>query len=222
MEWQQANPEYYIQEAREKTPSEFERMHRNQWSSSLNAFVPIQWWDACRVDSLPDVGRKGVVMGLDAARSNDSFAVVITTIIDEKVAVLYCRIWKPPQGGQIKFDEIEQELLRLFKVYNVEEVAYDPQDMTSMSQRLSANVFWREFTQGQPRIVGDKLLYDLIRDRRIMHDGNSELRQHIMNAHATPEADDKIRIVKGTDLTMKIDASVALAMSATRSLYYGF
>lgn len=218
--WQ--TPEYYAQESVVLTASEMDRIHGNKWADTKNPFVPIQWWDSCKVDVPYDVKRKGVVIGLDAARTNDSFALVITTMNKDKVRVLYCRVWTPPPNGQIKFDEIETELLRLFTVYNVEEVAYDPTDMTSMSQRLSKNVFWREFTQGQPRLVADKLLYDTIRNGNIEHDGDLVLRSHILNAHSTPEEDEKIRIVKGADSSRKIDACVALSMSAARSIHYGF
>lgn len=216
LSWQ--TPEYYAQEAAILTPNEFNRVHRNQWSSSTNAFVPIQWWDACKVDSIPDVGRRGVVIGVDAARANDCFAVVIVTSHNNKVQVLYCHIWKPIDGKQINFAEIEDELLRLFKLYNVIEIAYDPADMTSMSQRLSGMVFWREFKQGNPRIVSDKLLYDLIRDRRIEHNGDGGLREHIQNADAKPD-DEKVRIVKRNE-KLKIDACVSLSMAADRALHY--
>lgn len=214
--WQ--TPEYYAQESVMLTPSEMERIHGNKWADSSAAFVPIQWWDACRVDNIPDVGRRGVIIGLDAARANDSFALVMVTSTSGKVQVLHHRIWTPPPNGQIKFDEIEAELLRLFKAYNVIEVAYDPTDLTSMSQRLSDYAFWKEFTQGAPRLVGDKLLYDLIRDRRIEHRGEADLREHIQNANAKPE-DEKIRIIKRS-MNQHIDAAVALAMAASRALYY--
>lgn len=214
--WQ--TKEYYDQERGQLLPSEFDRMHGNQWSSSQNAFVPEQWWDACRVDSIPDVGQRGVIIGLDAARANDCFAVVIVTTTNGKVQVLHCKTWKPENGQQIQFNEVEIELLRLFKVYNVVEVAYDPSDMTSMSQRLSDNVFWREFKQGQPRIIADKLLYDVIRDRRIEHTGDTVLREHVLNADAKPD-DEKVRIVKRNE-SLKIDACVALAMATDRALYY--
>lgn len=214
--WQ--SKEYYDQEESTLTPSEFLRLHRNQWASSSDSFVPIIWWDNCEVERLPDLSKKGVIIGLDAARANDSFAIVVTTSQNNKVYVLYSKIWKPPPNGQIQFSEVEDELLRLFTVYNVVEVAYDPVDMTSMSQRLRDNVFWREFKQGQPRLIADKLLYDLMRDGRIEHLADVELRQHIENADAKPN-DEKVRIVKRSD-NLKIDACVALAMSADRSLYY--
>ncbi len=220
MSWQLDNPDYYAQEAATLTPSEFARLHRNQWSVSSEAFIPPAWWDECKVEAMPELGRRGVVIGIDAAVENDCFAVVVVSMSKEgKPQVRYCRIWTPPKDGQINFAEVETELLRLFSVYNVTEVAYDPYQMTSMSQRLSGNVFWNAFQQSSPRLIADKMLYDLIRDRRLEHDGSfTDLRQHVLNADRKPE-DDKLRIIKRVQ-SAKIDAAVALSMACNRALYY--
>jgi phage terminase large subunit-like protein len=65
----------------------------------------------------------------------------------------------------------------------------------------------------------DKTLYDLIRDRRVSHDGNADLRQHIANANAKLEKDQdsKLRIVKKTQ-SRKIDLAVALSMACWECL----
>ena len=218
MSWQLDNPDYYTQEAATLTPSEFARMHRNQWSASSETFIPIEWWDACKVELSP-LERRGVVIGIDAAVENDCFAIVVVSVNAGKPQVRYCRIWTPPKDGQINFAEIEDELLRLFQVYNVVEVAYDPYQMASMSQRLSDNVFWNPFAQSSPRLVADKMLFDFIRDRRIEHDGAfPELRQHIANADRKPE-EDKLRLIKRVQ-SGKIDGAVALSMAVNRAVYY--
>lgn len=216
--WQ--TEEYYIQEASTLIPSEFARMHRNQWSASSESFIPAEWWTACKVDTLSPLNGRGVIIGLDAAVENDCFAIVVVSSSDEgKPQVRYCNIWTPPKDGQIDFSDVETELLRLFSVYNVTEVAYDPYQMASMAQRLSDNVFWKPFLQGTARLVADKLLYDMIRDRRIEHDGAyANLAQHIINADRKPE-DDKLRIIKRNQAG-KIDAVVALSMAVARATYY--
>lgn len=220
MPWQVDNPEYYTQEESDKTPQEFARVHGNEWSSSSETFIPIQWWDNCKVDSLLPLNGRGVVIGIDAAVENDCFAVVIVSAQNGKPQVRYCNIWTPPKGGQIKFDEIETELLKLFKAYNVVEVAYDPYQMASMAQRLNDKVFWKAFTQGSPRLVADKRLYDMIRDRQIEHVGEyPELRQHIINADRKPAEDDKLRIIKRNP-EGKIDATVAMSMAVDRLMHY--
>lgn len=223
MSWQQDNPEYYTQEAQDKTPQEFARVHGNEWSSSSEAFIPVQWWDACDVringGVLSILGSRGVVVGIDAAVENDCFAVVVVSIVQGKPQVRYCKIWTPPKGGQINFADIETELMRLFKAYNVVEVAYDPYQMASMAQRLSGLVFWKAFTQGAPRLVSDKRLYDMIRDRQLEHAGEyADLRQHIINADRKPE-EDKMRIIKRNP-DGKIDACVALSMAVDRIMHY--
>lgn len=59
--------EYLEQEAQTLTPEEYRRLHQNQWVSPTASFIPIEWWDGCRVD---DVGRlprsEPVVIGVDA------------------------------------------------------------------------------------------------------------------------------------------------------------
>jgi hypothetical protein len=76
--------------------------------------------------------------------------------------------------------------------------------------------YFEEFPQGQKRVMADSLLYTLIRDMQIelyMHDqAHMELAQHIKNADAKIEGEDKRRLVKRTD-TLKIDSAVSSAMS---------
>lgn len=224
MSWQQDNPEYYAQEAQDKTPQEFARVHGNEWSSSSEAFIPIQWWDACKVDTMPPAERRGVIIGVDAAVDGDCFAVVIVSATNGRPQVRYCQTWIPPKGGKIDIsgdspDSVENTLKRLFKAYNVVEVAYDPYQMESTAQRLGQLVFWKAFTQGAPRLVADKRLYDMIRDRQIEHAGEySDLRQHLVNADRKPE-EDKLRIIKRNQES-KIDAAVALSMAVDRVMHY--
>jgi len=215
--WQ--TPEYYDQERGQLTPSEFERMHRNQWADSSETFIPIQWWDACKVETLPDLRGRGVVMGLDAAAKDDCFAMVIVSkgVDDDTVAVRYSRIWTPEKGGQIDFSEIEDEIERLRHQFNIVEVAYDETQLVSMAQRLGYNLFWNAFNQGMDRLIADKRLYDMIRDRRINHMGDRDLADHMLNADRKPE-DDKLRIIKRSH-DKKIDAVIALSMAVDRIMY---
>lgn len=215
--WQ--TDDYYAQEAGQLTPSEFARMHRNQWSMSSEAFVPIEWWDQCKSANFADLNGRGVIIGIDAAVENDCFAVVVVSLSREgKPQIRYVNIWTPPKGGQIDFGAVETELLRLFKTYHVEEVAYDPYQMASMAQRLGDNVFWKPFTQGAPRLIADKRLYDMIRDGQIEHSGEPALRQHMLNADRKPEGE-HLRIIKRVQ-NEKIDAVVALSMAVDRLMYY--
>lgn len=215
--WQ--TKEYYNQERGQLVPSEFNRMHGNQWSTSTQAFMPIEVWDNCQVDRLPDLNGRSVIVGIDAAVENDCFAVVAISRTGDIPELRYCRIWQPTDGVQVDFVEVEKEVKRLFAVYNVTEVAYDPYQMASTAQRLGDLAFWNPFTQGSPRLIADKRLYDMIINRQIAHTGDyPDMRQHIINADRKPDGE-HLRIVKRTS-TGKIDALVAMSMAVDRAMYY--
>lgn len=219
--WQ--TPEYYAQEEAVLHPMEFLRVHRNQWSVSTSAFVPIEWWDACRVDNLPPMDKNApVILAADAAVSSDSFGLVMVSGSKggENYAVRYTNAWRPPRNGKIAFEDVENEILRLITEYNVVELVYDPYQLEDMmgrlKRRLVARVF--PFNQGKPRLIADKALFDLIRDRHIQHRGEVDLREHIGNANSAAE-NDKLRIVKRSEL-LKIDLAVCLSMAVARAAYW--
>jgi len=226
--WQ--TPEYYASEAVALLGNEFRRVHKNEWTSSVQSFIQIEWWDACRVDHLPPLGNSEIVIALDAAVSNDCFALVALSRHGELTAVRYARQWTP-LNGKIIYRNIadpddpdypEGVLRWLCKMYNVVIVTYDPFQLYSLCSDLAQEgiAAFESFNQGTPRLIADKALYDSIRDRRIMHDGNmKDLREHLINANSTAEDKSSLRIVKRAPM-MKIDLAVALSMALDRAMWY--
>ncbi len=220
---------YYASEAAVLTPSEFLRVHRNQWVLQEENFVPPAWWESCK-QPLPEMDKyRQVVIAIDAAVSSDSFAIVAVSRHGENVAVREAREWRPPKGGKIDFTnpldpddpEYPEGFVRyLVRKYNVIVVVYDPMQMHLFCSKLAdENLAWfKEFPQGQKRLVADKTLYDLIRDRRIMHDGNAALTEHVLNANAAQD-EAKLRLVKKSK-GAKIDLAVALAMACHAAFEY--
>lgn len=222
MAWQQ-DPAYYAQEEKENSPSEFRRMHYNEWADAVETFVPAEWIAACKTDYPSDSGEP-VVIGVDAATTSDCFAVVMVSRRDKDVYVHYSKIWKPPQYGMIDFREPEAEIRRLIHTYNVAEICYDPYQLHSLMTRIRDEevVNARPFAQGGDRLLSDMRLYGLIRDRKLHHKGDSDLVQHIANASAEiDKSEGKLRIVKRAP-DLKIDACVALSMAAHRTFSYAF
>lgn len=240
LEWQ--TPEYYGQEAAVLTSTEFTRVHRNSWVSSVNIFVPIEWWDRSRRDGIMErlSMADNMVMALDAGVSSDSFGVVMVSGLSPDVlkilrdadgksddttylAVRYARNWIPRKGEKLDFEPIENEINRLLSEYNVIEIAYDPYQLHDMAGRikkgLKAHV--REFGQAGPRLRADKALFDMIRDRRMLHDGSfPELREHVMNANAESDKEgNRLRIIKRAE-HLKIDMAVCLSMAADRASHW--
>lgn len=222
---------YYAIEAKEKTPTEFERVHLNRWVTSGSVFIPKEWWEHCQGDIPALTQYQSVVIALDAAVSGDCFAMVCVSRNAE--GVVYARrvrVWTPPHNGKIiyrnphdKDDPTTPEgVLRAWcKEFRVAEVAYDEYQLHDFCTSLWTEgiAYFRPFPQGQDRLVADKQLYDLIRDGRIVHDGDATLREHVQNAnqHVDKESS-RLRIIKRNE-NLKIDACVALSMGADRALF---
>lgn len=228
LDWQ--TREYYAEEEDALLPSEFLRVHRNQWASGIEKFVETIWWDQCHAPLPPLTKNESVIIALDAAKGSettrpaDCFAVVAVTRCPgrpQDVAVRYCGIWQAPKGQLLDYAPIEQEIRRLCKEFSVVEVTYDPAQLHDMTGRLRNEGLgnFKEFNQNMPRLKADKRLRDMIISRRIAHDGNPLLREHIDNANIKNHGEDGIRIIKRT-ADKKVDSAVALSMATERCMYY--
>ena len=220
---------YYQSEASSMTDSAFNRVHRNQWQSSVDKFIPDEWWTACKQELLPALREsQPMILAADANESDDCFGLLLASRHDDKVAVRYCRKWQPRKGQkQIYVNENnpedteypEGEIRRLAKEFNIVELAYDKFQLHDMMNRIrhKVGINCRSFRQGDERSIADKQLYDLVKEHRILHSGETDLAEHVGNAHKKDEGD-KIRIVKGSSLAKKIDLAVCLSMASHRAL----
>jgi len=129
--------------------------------------------------------------------------------VPEPVFTVTCPACHPPEGVELILDPP-------FSVY---EVTYDPWQMENSAQRLrKLGINMQPFQQQKERAIADSELRDLIINRRIAHRGNPHLREHIGNAAAEIDREErKIRIKKKAP-HRKVDLAVALSMSARRSL----
>lgn len=231
--------EYYKSEATILLPAQFQRMHRNQWISSTETFVPMEWFDACkRTDAeWPQWGMKygekqektfekrthPMVIAADAGVSDDNFGLFMgcrhPTRVDE-VLTIYIQKWAPPAGGKIDFQGTEENpgpervIRRLIKEYNVVQVTFDPHQLYDLMNRLAKEeISWfKPFNQGEKRLLADSGIRGLIRDRKLWHHGEVDFRDHVQNSDAQVDTEEtKIRIVKRAE-QLKVDILVAASM----------
>ena len=221
---------YYDEEESVLLPTEFQRLHRNKWIGSVSKFVEKIWWDSC-LELLPSLdNREPCILALDAATGGEStapadcFAAVLVTrhpTRRDNIAIRYCGIWQADKGQLLDYKPIETEIRRLLDTFSIVEVPYDKTELHYMMSRLrqdgSANA--KAFSQAGDRLVADKQLRDLIIGKKITHDGNPLLAQHIDNANVVNHSKDGIRLVKRSP-ERKIDAVVALSMACHRCLYF--
>ena len=226
---------YYASEEAILPANQFQRIHRNQWVSSTETFVPIEWISACyrRPEEWPaiDMKHQAIIVSLDAATSNDCFAIWAgcrhPTLAGE-VLTLYAKKWAPNHfTGKIDFQGTpdnpgpEIVLRKLIKDWNIVQVCYDPYQLFDFCNRLNKEglAWFKPFNQGTDRLLADSQLRDLVRDRRFWHRGEPDLIEHFQNANAKiDDQDSKVRIVKRVD-RLKIDLAVAASMGAYDLLY---
>jgi len=219
--WQ--TPEYYAAEAQQLTEPEFRRVHRNEWVSPVNQFVPIEVWNS-RERDLPALDKSTpVVVGLDAAISHDCCALVVVSKWGKKgTAERFSKAWYPPENGRINLSQTMESLIRwCAQEFNVIEFAYDAYQLEKLAQDMQAElgVLFRPFGQQKPRAIADKTLYDMIMSGEFVHTGDGELAYHVRNAAAKSEGEKMLRIVK-RNADLPIDLVVAASMANARIRYY--
>jgi phage terminase large subunit-like protein len=207
----------------------YRRLFLNEWVVNEEAYIQPEWWDACQ-QSLPGLqpgDRTPLVVGLDASVSGDCSALVAVSRRPgrpQDVAVRHCFIWNPADlGGQVvQSATIEPTLRHLVDSFNVVCCVFDPFQLAKLAQdfrREGVGVWLEEFSQGDKRLLADTQLRQMIIARRVAHDGNPLLRQHVaINAAARVSGENRLRIVKKAR-GAHVDAAVALSMAAYQVLH---
>jgi phage terminase large subunit-like protein len=231
MPWQ--TDEYYEIQQQTLRPQAYERLHLNNWTTSIDSFIPMEWWYANRSADIrvPQsyMNKDGtdnwpIILGVDGAVSSDCCAVTAVSRNPNNPRepwLRFYRVWTPPKGGTINLSEVDEYIRGICSKYNVVQVAYDTYQLHKlMTDLVTDAVAWcRPFSQAGDRAVADKQLYDLIRDRRMPHNAGMDFDEHIKNAAAKTlkDEDSKLRLIKkGT--TTKIDLVVALSMAVSECL----
>jgi hypothetical protein len=85
--------------------------------------------------------------------------------------------------------------------------------------RVKTGSEWESFGQASDRLIADKALYDMIKERRVLHAGDIDLAEHIKHAKAKLEGTKGLRITTSNAVTHPVDLAVCLSMAAN-SLEY--
>lgn len=223
--WQ--TKEYYQAEhVRLRDEQEFDRIHGNKWMSSTDTFLPEAVILSCYDPNLPPVDKTApMIVALDAAVSNDTFAMVGVQrhpTIENHTRTAFVQVWKAPAGGKIDFvgtpDNMGPELRLewLVENFNVAEATYDPSQLEDMAGRVNKKnrVWMKAFNQGEKRLMADSAIQKRFLGKMIHHSNEGDLVEHLKNADAQKELKEErtIRIVKKNP-DRKIDAAVALSMA---------
>jgi phage terminase large subunit-like protein len=186
------------------------------WVQGEASWIDAESWDACEGDvDLRDVP---VVVGVDIGRKKDSTAVVAAGMVDGKMHVK-ARVLTPEPGRPIAVADARAAVLEFARELDVTEVVYDPHQFQESAELLEEQgLVLVELPQTDARMApASESLYELIRDKRLVQDGDPVLRSHMLAA-VPAETERGVRISKRKSKA-QIDAAVASAMACSRALF---
>ena len=120
----------------------------------------------------------------------------------------------------MKVLEVEDYVAELLKHHNVRELVFDRYQFLEAAERLEAryDVPAIVFEQNDSRMAdASTTLFNLIREGRVVHDGDPELRAHVLAARGV-ETPSGFRIQKRKLGPKPVDAAVSLAMATQRAM----
>jgi len=223
-QWRAANPnidvglldvEDMVLAHQQTSDSAFRRYRLNQFVRAQESWLPAGVWESsARPDLELDV-ELPLYVGIDMALKHDSVAVVCAQQ-QNGLVVTRAKIWYPQESG-LDVVEVENYLRELHATYQVREFAYDPAYFQrSAEQLVDDGLPMVEFPQNRGRMIpacGNA--YELIVNRRVVHDGSPTFVDQVLSA-AQRMTDDGWRLSKGKS-KRKIDAAIALVIALDRA-----
>ena len=217
----------------------FKTKHLNIWVQARDAYINMQRWAECAADgiSIHDMRGRRCWMGLDLASKVDIAALELLFELDGGKYARFGRYYLPEEtvelpenqhyrkwrdmglltvtdGNIIDFNVIRDDVVSLASEYGVSAVGYDPHQATMLVTQLQdEGVPVVEF---RPTVLNFsepmKQVEALIRDRKLLHDGDEVMTWSMSNVVAKLDAKDNVYPRKEREQN-KIDPFVALCMA---------
>lgn len=219
---------FYRDQLTKKTENTYRRYFLNQWTSSVETWLPFGAWGNClQTERELLVPKKGldIVLGFDGSFNNDSTALIGCTV-EAKPHMFVIEMWEKPEGDEGKWRvpilEVEDRIVEACEEWRVLEIACDPARWARSYQILEERGLpIEEFPQSSQRMVpATQRAYEAIINTHMTHDGDPRLTRHFNNA--TVKADQRgERLAKDPSAPhRKIDGAVAGIMALHRAAWW--
>ncbi len=224
--WKEANPaswvtKEFLLEQQQLPEPVFRRLHGNEWyEGGSQMWVPREAWEACAGKPELDPGHP-TILAVDAASKRDTTAI---SLVQKRGDIFHSRVWimrADEEIGYLDYELVEQLIRDLASTFDIRRIGFDPYQMVPVMQRLDAEGLPVElFPQSHTRMVpASMLLYDVIREGRIVHDGDPEVTEQVLAAGISEVAQGwRLDKRKGS---RSIDAAVSLAMAVQMAEWEG-
>lgn len=225
--WKAANPSSWVtsevlEREYDRLPEAvFRRLHLNQWTESEDSWLSPDDWDACV--GKPRIDKEGSVWaGVDIGIKRDASALLWCQWHGDVLHVRHS-IHLPKPDRPLSAQENRIRVRNLAKrTPALREVCFDPWAFQESSEELAEEgIPMVQFDQNASRMApASERLYELVKEHRLVHDGDPVLRRQVLAAVAT-ETERGWRISKRKSRE-RTDAAIALAMAADRAVVSKF
>jgi len=213
--WAACNPSYgaiqqesfYVDQLTKQPEPSFRRFYLNQWTRSAESWLPSGAWEACR-STLEIPAGAAVFAAVDAALYHDSTAVTFCAEVDGRL-VVRSKVWT----GDQDVADVLAYLRDLADRYRLVRVPYDPRFFDLAARQLQdEGIPMLEVPQSPERMIpicGHA--WELIVSKRIAHDGDPILEDHVLSAVQRP-GERGWTLSKGRSKRL-IDACIAMVLA---------
>lgn len=222
----------------------FKTKHLNLWVQARDAFINMQRWAECADPKLriEDFYGRRARLGLDLASKIDIAALEILIDLEDGRHVRFGKYYLPEatveapenqhyqawrdeglltvtDGNIIDFNRIEEDIIEVCGHFEVVDVAFDPHQATMLTTRLADQGV--PVIEVRPTVLNFsepmKQVEALIKDRKLLHDGDKVMTWAMSNVVAKTDAKDNVYPRKDRPEN-KIDPFVALCMAMARAM----
>lgn len=223
--WEAANPSSWIRaqdlerEAKRLPENVFRRLHLNQWTEAQDAWIKPQEWDACIGVPVFDPSDASY-LSVDVGIRRDSAAITWGQWHGQELHVGHLILTPEEMGPRFGVSDVRAALAsEAGRHQRLREVPFDPWSFRESAELLmERGVPMAEFPQNASRMgPASENLYELITERRLVHDGDETARRQVLATVASPTDRGGWQISKRKSLE-RIDFTVSLAMMADRAV----
>lgn len=222
--WKDANPSSWItkkdllRESKRHPRPVFQRLHLNRWTKSEEAWLPQGVWADCEDTSLTIDPGDEVYVGVDLGLKTDPTAIVLVCPKDGRYVVrAHIFAEKDAHYENDGYQQILDKLLEIGHEQHVLEYVFDPSGAYIIMEELTSRGYeCIEYPQTNKRMArASEILYDYITTKRIAHNGDPYLANHIDAAYVK-WVGEGLRLWKDKKRS-PMDAAIALSLATVRT-----
>jgi len=216
-----------LENQRKRLSSElYQRYHQNLWIHGAGAFCTTSQVEACIDNSWGPQGagsNHSYILSLDLGISRDRTAVAIVHKNQHRVILDSMKVWSGSQKDPVLISDIEDDIRRSCKYFNISKVIFDPWQSLHLSQRLkNAGIRVEKFN-----FSGDNIgrmtanLRSLIRNQNLMIYRDQGLIDELLSVQTVQKAYGERIDHKASGFSDRVIALGMAALEAAKEPDYG-